>query len=236
VRGTRRSAVEGRPNPGKAPHEESRTGPTDDAYAILGVPFDADDTEIASAYRSLARRYHPDIAGETATSRMSVINAAFDLLRDSRRRDEYDRALDAADAATGRPGSRAARRRVGRTRSAARPGATGTPAEGAGSRGTAGDEGPRATYGWGPERDGTGGAGRPPGRASGSVLDFGRHVDWSIGEIARLDPGYLEWLEGRPEGRPYLDEIDETLVRIGFRSIPKRPQPAAPSGRRRGSR
>ena len=68
------------------------------------------------------------------------------------------------------------------------------------------------------QRDGTGAAGRPPGRPSGSVLDFGRHLGWSIGEIARVDPGYLVWLEGRPEGRPYLDEIDSLLRRTGFRT------------------
>jgi hypothetical protein len=70
---------------------------------------------------------------------------------------------------------------------------------------------------WAPEYDGTGGAGPAPGRPSGSVLDFGRHIGWSIGEIARVDPGYLLWLEERREGRPYLDEIDRTLRATGFR-------------------
>ena len=57
-----------------------------------------------------------------------------------------------------------------------------------------------------------------PATPSGSVLTFGRHKGWSIGEIARVDPGYLEWLELRPEGRPHLKEIDETLRRTGFRT------------------
>lgn len=72
---------------------------------------------------------------------------------------------------------------------------------------------------WGREYDGTGGAGRPPGRPSGSVLDFGRHIGWSIGEIARVDPGYLDWLDMQPEGQPYGEEIDRTLRAIGFRTI-----------------
>ena len=69
----------------------------------------------------------------------------------------------------------------------------------------------------GPEPDGTGAAGPPPGRPSGSVLGFGRHLGWSIGEIARADPGYLVWLEDHRQGRPYLEEIDRTLRAIGYR-------------------
>jgi hypothetical protein len=49
------------------------------------------------------------------------------------------------------------------------------------------------------------------------VLDFGRHRGWSIGEIARVDPGFLAWLEERREGVPYLAEIDAVLKRIGHR-------------------
>jgi hypothetical protein len=80
--------------------------------------------------------------------------------------------------------------------------------------------------GWAAEYDGTGGAGPPPGRPSGSVLGFGRHSGWSIGEIARIDPGYLVWLEDRREGRPYLDEIDRTLRATGFRRpTDARPEP-----------
>jgi curved DNA-binding protein CbpA len=91
------------------------------------------------------------------------------------------------------------------------------PAATAARRGGADDPGrPR----WTPERDGTGGAGPPPGRPSGSVLGFGRHIGWSIGEVARVDPGYLEWLSHRREGRAYIDEIDVTLRRVGFREGP----------------
>ena len=68
-----------------------------------------------------------------------------------------------------------------------------------------------------PRPDGTGAAGPAPGRPSGSVLDFGRHIGWSIGEIARVDPGYLEWLEDRPEGKALAEEIDATLLAVGWR-------------------
>jgi curved DNA-binding protein CbpA len=85
---------------------------------------------------------------------------------------------------------------------------------------------------WSRENDGTGGAGPPPGRPTGSVLDFGRHKGWSIGEIARVDPGYLLWLEERREGRQFVEEIDRTLRAGGFRRVTD--PPVEPEPRRRG--
>ena len=159
---------------------------THNAYAILGVSPQSSDDAIVAAYRVLARRYHPDLAGEGATQRMSRLNAAFEQLRTPARRAAYDREL-------------------GRSGGVALPAA--------------------------PEPDGTGAAGRPPGRPSGSVLGFGRHIGWSIGEIARADPGYLVWLEERREGRPYLEEIDRTLRTSGYRV--DRDAPATKTGRAR---
>jgi hypothetical protein len=87
---------------------------------------------------------------------------------------------------------------------------------------------------WAPDFDGTGGAGPAPGRPTGSVLGFGRHIGWSIGEIARVDPGYLLWLEDHREGRPFLDEIDRTLRETGLRRAgDPRPDPGSRGGRRR---
>jgi hypothetical protein len=65
--------------------------------------------------------------------------------------------------------------------------------------------------------DGEGAAGPPPGDPSGSVLNFGRYAGWSIGEIARRDLEYLEWLDRAPIGRQYRDEIDTELRRTGRR-------------------
>ena len=73
--------------------------PPKDAYAVLGVDPAADDASIAAAYRMLARRYHPDIAGEPATRRMSRINAAWDRLRDPEKRAAYDAELAEIDPA-----------------------------------------------------------------------------------------------------------------------------------------
>jgi curved DNA-binding protein CbpA len=58
----------------------------------------------------------------------------------------------------------------------------------------------------------TGAAGPPPGRPSGPVLDFGIFEGWSLGEVAKRDPGYLVWLSERREGRPYLDAIERHLA------------------------
>ncbi len=65
---------------------------------------------------------------------------------------------------------------------------------------------------------GTGAAGPPPGHPSGSVLNFGRFAGWSLGEIARTEIDYLEWLDRMPIGRTYQGEIDELLRAKGRRS------------------
>ena len=49
------------------------------------------------------------------------------------------------------------------------------------------------------------------------MLDFGRHIGWSIGEIVRVDPGYLEWLDKQPQGLRLREEIDRTLRARGLR-------------------
>jgi curved DNA-binding protein CbpA len=76
--------------------------------------------------------------------------------------------------------------------------------------------------------DGDGAAGPPPGRPSGSVLSFGRYSGWSLGEIARTDLEYLEWLDRMPIGRMYQHEIDGYLRTAGRR----RSAPAEKSDRR----
>ena len=65
-------------------------------------------------------------------------------------------------------------------------------------------------------------AGPPPGNASGSRLDFGRYAGWSLGEIARVDVAYLEWLDRMSIGRRYRHEVDGLLRRAGRRGGAKR--------------
>ena len=52
-----------------------------------------------------------------------------------------------------------------------------------------------------------GAAGRPVGVPSGSFLEFGRYSGWTLGQIKRHDPDFLQWLMRVPAGRRYRDEI-----------------------------
>jgi curved DNA-binding protein CbpA len=54
----------------------------------------------------------------------------------------------------------------------------------------------------------------PVGRASGTVLDFGRYAGWSFGQLAVHDPDYLLWLERTPIGRPMGAEIRAILAQV----------------------
>jgi hypothetical protein len=64
--------------------------PEIDPYAVLGVPRNASRDAIAHAYRSLAKRYHPD-AGAAPTPTMSRINEAWHILSDPARRARWER-------------------------------------------------------------------------------------------------------------------------------------------------
>ncbi|NLA38028.1 MAG: molecular chaperone DnaJ [Methanomicrobiales archaeon] len=64
----------------------------DSYYDILGVPRSADEKEIKKAYRSLARKYHPDVCKDPgAEERFKKINEAYSVLSDSQKRAQYDR-------------------------------------------------------------------------------------------------------------------------------------------------
>jgi curved DNA-binding protein CbpA len=62
-----------------------------DPYAVLGVPRDADDAQVAQARRRLSRQYHPDLnPAPDAVARFKEVQRAFDLLSDPVARAEYD--------------------------------------------------------------------------------------------------------------------------------------------------
>ena len=62
-----------------------------DYYDTLGVPRNADEKEIQKAYRSLARKFHPDVCKEPgAEEKFKVINEAYGVLSDAQKRAQYD--------------------------------------------------------------------------------------------------------------------------------------------------
>jgi DnaJ-class molecular chaperone len=70
-------------------------------YDTLGVEKSATDKEIRTAYRKLAKEFHPDLnpGDAAAEERFKDIAAAFDILKDSENRAKYDRGdIDASGA------------------------------------------------------------------------------------------------------------------------------------------
>jgi curved DNA-binding protein CbpA len=211
---------------------------TIDPYKVLQVDSEAEDEVIQAAYRRLARKYHPDLAATPeAAARMSAINAAWELIGDPAARAAFD--LSRTPTSDTRHGSddraQASAAKGGAAPSQPRP-STSTPGSGrtdaprAPSAGAA-PEPEIVSPDWTPGRSSQGGgydesmhkaqghgaAGPPPGRPSGTVLNFGRYAGWSLGEVARHDLEYIEWLDRAPIGRNYRQEIDEILRSTGRR-------------------
>jgi len=69
--------------------------PTKNYYETLGIPRNASEDDIKRAYRKLARRHHPDVVGEndkhSADAHFKLINEAYVVLSDPRKRAHYDR-------------------------------------------------------------------------------------------------------------------------------------------------
>jgi curved DNA-binding protein CbpA len=154
-----------------------------DLYRVLNVDPVADAEVIRAAYRALARRDHPDVSADpAASSKMAELNAAFEVLGDAERRAAYDQTRRALAATIDTP----------RGRPASPPGA-----------------GPVA----GPTTNRQPLGARAAAQAqSGTVLTFGRYAGWSLPDLARHDPDYLEWLARTMVGRAYQDEIERLLA------------------------
>ncbi|HEY5863211.1 MAG TPA: DnaJ domain-containing protein, partial [Casimicrobiaceae bacterium] len=62
-----------------------------DYYATLGVPRDADADAIKTAYRKLARKFHPDVSKEAkAEEQFKEVGEAYETLKDPEKRAAYD--------------------------------------------------------------------------------------------------------------------------------------------------
>jgi DnaJ-class molecular chaperone len=89
-----------------------------DYYEILGVPRAASKKEISSAFRKLARQYHPDVnpGDKAAESKFKDASEAHEVLSDAHKRklyDQFGRDWQAAAAAGATAGARVGRRRSG---------------------------------------------------------------------------------------------------------------------------
>lgn len=210
-----------------------------DPYKVLQVDPDAEPEVLQAVFRRLAQKYHPDVMpGPEGEARMIAINAAWEILGDPQKRAAYDRerarretaaaAHDAAATATAATAAGPSRPPTGpfapgpRPGPAPRPAGAGAPPRGPETVSRDWSSGRSSTGGgYDPTRmrtaDGEGAAGPPPGNPSGSVLNFGRYAGWSLGEIARADLEYLEWLDRMTIGRPYREELDGILRRAGRR-------------------
>lgn len=63
-------------------------------YEILGVDKNADLDTIKKAYRKLVRKYHPDVSKEPdAVQKTAEVNEAYETLKDTQKRTEYDEML-----------------------------------------------------------------------------------------------------------------------------------------------
>jgi curved DNA-binding protein CbpA len=208
-----------------------------DPYKTLQVDCEAEDEVIAAAYRRLARKYHPDVATDPqAATRMAAINAAWEIIGDPVRRAAFDRQRAVQEALDRRTAEGEQARGAASSGAAHGAGAPHGAVPGVPPRPPAGAPPPppppetvsrdwtsgRSTIGGGYDSsmhtaDGAGAAGPPPGNPSGSVVTFGRFTGWSLGEIARTDLEYIEWLDRMPIGRPYRVEIDAILRSAGRR-------------------
>jgi DnaJ-class molecular chaperone len=76
-----------------------------DPYAVLGLAKSASAAEIKSAYRRLAKKFHPDQSKDPkAKDKFSEINSAYEIVGDEKKRGEFDRGEIDAEGKPRHPG------------------------------------------------------------------------------------------------------------------------------------
>ncbi len=70
-----------------------------DPYEVLGVSRTAGDAEVKKAYRRLARKFHPDVnpGDASASRRFQEIAAAYEVLKDPKKKERFDRFGDTGE-------------------------------------------------------------------------------------------------------------------------------------------
>jgi molecular chaperone DnaJ len=77
-----------------------------DYYEVLGIKKDATDIEIKSAFKTLAKKYHPDVSKEVnAEAKFKEAQEAYAILSDKEKRSQYDRMGHQAFNNNGGPGA-----------------------------------------------------------------------------------------------------------------------------------
>lgn len=151
-----------------------------DPYTVLGVPRSASEKDIKSAYRKLAKKYHPDQNPEdpAAHGKFAEATNAYDLLTDAEKRGQFDRGEIDADGnpkfAGFNPGAGASR--GGRTQQGGfsaedilKEFMSGFGGQGRGGAGPGAGRGPTGGAQWDPFAGGAGGA-AGAGRAKGEDI------------------------------------------------------------------
>ncbi|KAL7070980.1 hypothetical protein ACQ4LE_009819 [Meloidogyne hapla] len=66
-----------------------------DLYETLGISHNASQDEVKEAFYDLSKKHHPDLVGSNTTSnkKFLTIKAAYDVLRDEKKRTEYDNSI-----------------------------------------------------------------------------------------------------------------------------------------------
>jgi curved DNA-binding protein CbpA len=160
-----------------------------DAYEILQVHPSALPEVVEAAYRVLALVHHPDRNGNRDHGAMAELNWAYSVLHDPERRIEYDRSR----LGTATPETQAA-----------------APA---GSPGSSGRPSLRERM----QRASEAATAREVESPGNVTIDFGRYAGMTLGQLARTDPGYLEFLRRHSAGVRYRSQIDAVLGAIEAR-------------------